>query len=69
MGESIQYFAPNQNSIFGLRKLRDITEPVMDEMLDKFYSNISERTDFDSHSYDKLDIDQIRSIYVTSSSW
>lgn len=67
MEESIQYLAPNQDSIFGLSKLTDIAEPVMNGVPDNVCSHVSEGTDLDSHSCDKLDIDQIRSICATSS--
>ena len=65
--EHLQYLELYQDSIFELRKVKDILEPVMDEVLNNLYAHILEEPVLNSHSCDKLEIDQIRSVCVTLS--
>ena len=65
--EHLQYLEFDQDSIFELRKVKDILEPAMDEMLNNLYAHILEEPVLNSLSCDKLEIDQIRSVCVTLS--
>jgi hypothetical protein len=61
----LQYLELDQDSIFELRKVKDILEPAMDEMLDNLYAPILEEPELNSPSCDKLEIVQICSVCVT----
>jgi hypothetical protein len=65
--EHLQYIELDQDSIFELRKVKDILEPAMDERLDNLYAQILEEPELSSLSCDKLKIDQIHSVCVTLS--
>jgi hypothetical protein len=65
--EHLQYIELEQDSIFELRKVKDILEPAMDERLDNLYAQILEEPELSSLSCDKLKIDQIHSVCVTLS--
>jgi hypothetical protein len=65
--EHLQYLELDQDSIFELRKVKDILEPAMDEMLNNLYAHILEEPVLDSLSCDKLEIDQTRSVCATLS--
>ena len=65
--EHLQYLELDQDSIFELRKVKDILEPAMDERLDNLYAQILEEPELNSLSCDKLKIDQIHSVCVTLS--
>ena len=65
--EHLQYLELDQNSIFELRKVKDILEPAMDEMLDNSYAYLNEEPELNSLSCDILEVDQIRSGCVTLS--
>jgi hypothetical protein len=65
--EHLKYLELDQDSISGLRKVKDIPEPAMDEMLDYFYAYIPEEPELNSLYCDKSEIDQIHSVCVTLS--
>jgi hypothetical protein len=65
--EHLQYIELDQDSIFELRKVKDILEPAMDERLNNLYAQILEEPELSSLSCDKLKIDQIHSVCVTLS--
>jgi hypothetical protein len=65
--EHLQYIELEQDSIFELRKVKDILEPAMDERLNNLYAQILEEPELSSLSCDKLKIDQIHSVCVTLS--
>jgi hypothetical protein len=67
MEEHLQYLELDQDSIFELRKVKDILQPAMDEVLDNLYAHILEEPELNSLSCDKLEIVQIRSVCVTLS--
>lgn len=61
----LKFLELDQDSIFGLRKVKDILEPAMDEVLDNLYTYIPEESELNSLYCDKSEIDQIRSVCVT----
>ncbi len=61
--EHLQYLELDQDSIFGLRKVKDILEPAMDNL----YAYVPEEPELNSLSCDKLKIDQTHSVCVTLS--
>jgi hypothetical protein len=67
MEEHLQYLELDQDTIFELRKVKDILQPAMDEVLDNLYAHILEEPELNSLSCDKLEIVQIRSVCVTLS--
>lgn len=67
MEEHLQYLELDQDTIFELRKVKDILQPAMDEVLDNLYAHILEEPELNSLSCDKLEIVQIRSACVTLS--
>lgn len=62
MEEHLQYLELDQDSIFELRKVKDILEPAMDRALGIFHAHILEELELNSPSCDKFEIDQIRSV-------
>jgi Protoglobin len=67
MEEHLQYLELDQDLIFELRKVKDILEPDMEEVLDNLYAHLLDEPEFNSLSCDKLEIDQPRSVCVTLS--
>lgn len=67
MEEHLQYLELDQDSIFELGKVKDNLESAMDEMLDNMYAHILEEPELNSLYCRKLEIVQIRSVYVTLS--
>jgi len=65
--EHLQYLELDQDSIFELRKIKDILKFAKDEMSDNLYAHRLEELELNSLSCDKLEIDQIRSVCVTLS--
>ena len=65
--EHLQILELDQDSIFELGKGKDSLEPATDEMLDYIYAHILKETRLNSLSFDKLEIDQIRSVCATLS--
>ena len=65
--EHPQYLELDQDSIFELRKVKDILEPAMDERLDNLYAQILEEPELNYLFCNQLEIDQIRSLGVTLS--
>jgi hypothetical protein len=65
--EHLLYIELDQDSIFELRKVKNILEPAMDERMDNLYAQILEEPELNSLSCDKLKIDQIHSVCVTLS--
>jgi len=65
VNEHLQYLELDQDSIFELRKVKDILEPAMDEMLGNSYACLIEEAELNSLSCDILEVDQIRSGCVT----
>lgn len=65
--EHLQYLELDQDSIFESRKVKDILEPAMDEMLDNSYALLFEEPELSSLSCEILEVDHTRSDCVTLS--
>ncbi len=63
--EHLQYLEFDQDSIFELRKIKDILKSAKDAMSDNLYVHRLEELELNSLSCDKLEIDQFRSVCVT----
>ena len=62
--EHLKYPGIGQDSIFGLRKVKEFLEPAMDEMLNNLHRQRLEESELSSLSCDKSGTDQIRSVCV-----
>lgn len=66
--EHLKYPGLDQDSMFGLRKVKEFLEPAMDEMLDNLHRHRLEEPELSLRCCDKSEIDQIRSVCVKLSS-
>lgn len=65
--EHLKCLELDQVATRGLGKAKDILKPAMDKVSDNMYAYIPEEPELNSISYDKSEIDQIRSVCVTFS--
>ncbi len=61
MEDRLRFLNIDQNTISELRNAKNILEPAMDEMLDKFYSHILQEPELKPIFVDKSEIDRARS--------
>ena len=61
----LQYLELEQDSIFELRKGKDILEQAVDDMSGNSCACLTEETEINSFSYEILETDQIGSLSVT----
>ncbi len=65
--EHLQYLEFDQDSIFELRKIKDVLKSARDEMSDNLYAHRLEELELNSLSCAKSEIDQIPSACVALS--